>query len=55
MNWIYNLFSKKKIDDFDKSFGFMLKYNIVSQQSYFSVKSHWLQYYHTSESYKNLK
>lgn len=40
---------KKKVDSFDKEYGFLLKYKIVDINSYSRVKSYFFLRHHKSE------
>jgi len=48
MNWFFNFFKRNKLDEFDKRFGFILKYKIDSKENYLQTKSHYFQYHQAS-------
>ncbi len=43
MNWFFKFYILKKSDEFDKKFGFILKYRIDTKKNYLRTKSHYFQ------------
>ncbi len=43
LDFIFNLFKKKKNNVFDERFGFLLKHKIVSRKEYNNVKAYFFR------------